>query len=418
MIYESLVVPSESPTSIREIKRALLAYDKVYLVDPSDRDLIPGSTYMAAATGIPFFSLPVKSVRLMGKTIGYDDVFERIVDQCLSAINQDLIEVISTYDQSETQDMVIGSVQIGGFPLDPSSVLYLYRGICENQSILSSALDAHEMRQLFERSDLLEDLAIAGVADGTMNNTPPLQPIDNHAIPEEHRENLSLVARARIASLVKYSCYCEMKNLVPVFPSNIYGNMITKLLSNTREVLSLVEDDQYWLNRNRVLDICHEEFMVDEMLDSLSIDQVLKLRTSVWGEHAVERERLFETITSIAQECPNNQQFLTAVRGEVSEYAKLSKALERERSALHFNVKCNLATTALGAGSTPELIGQLSQYQSPLASIATTLAIGGTWAIHMVKEFVPALKQIKERESVLSRGAGVGIHNFYRNIGN
>jgi len=114
MIYECLIAPSESPTSLREIKRALLTYDKVFLIDPSDRDIMPSSSWMATTSGMPFFSMPCGPIRPMGKTIGYDNIFERIIDECRLGIEQGLIEVISTYNIAESQNICIGGVNTGG----------------------------------------------------------------------------------------------------------------------------------------------------------------------------------------------------------------------------------------------------------------------------------------------------------------
>jgi len=53
MIYEALLVPHEAPPSLRDIKRALLTYDKVVMIDPADRELIPRNSFMTAIIGMP-----------------------------------------------------------------------------------------------------------------------------------------------------------------------------------------------------------------------------------------------------------------------------------------------------------------------------------------------------------------------------
>ena len=40
-----------------------------------------------------------------------------------------------------------------------------------------------------------------------------------------------------------------MKNLVPVFPSDVYGGVVSNLFNNAQVVLSEVEDDPYWFKQ-------------------------------------------------------------------------------------------------------------------------------------------------------------------------
>ncbi len=95
-------------------------------------------------------------------------------------------------------------------------------------------------------------------------------------------------------------------------------------------------------------------------------------------------------------------------------HRKDSESLINERQNLHFKIKCELGKATLGGGTA--LIGLLSQLSSPLASMGLTLAAGGIWAFDKSKEYVPALRQLKNKEAELKRGAGFGLHEFYSRI--
>jgi hypothetical protein len=75
MIYEALIAPHERSLTLREVKRALLTYDKVILIDPADRDMMPGNSFMSAIMGMPLFGMDIGPIRPMGKTLGYDEQF-------------------------------------------------------------------------------------------------------------------------------------------------------------------------------------------------------------------------------------------------------------------------------------------------------------------------------------------------------
>jgi len=413
MIYESLIAPHENPASLRDIKRALLTYDKVKIIDPDDRDVMPSNTFMSSIMGMPLIGMDIGPIRPMGKAIRYDDIFQKITDSCKPAIQQGLLEVVSTYEKADTKAFTIGGVPTGGYPLNPQFVFWLYRKMSQDQGFLQSAV-ALNQHDLLSKIDVAEGLSLEGRGDGGINDIPALPLIDNSSLGEDQAKYITQIARARIAALIKYSGYCEMKDLVPVFPSDVYGGVVSTLLNNAQIVLSGVEEDPYWFKRNRVLELCHEEYLSDEALDHLSIDDVIKLRSAAWGKQAEAREKLFESIGAISQELDNDESFEKEAKSLVEGYRKTTDALESERASLNFKIKCDIGIGVLGGGT--GLAGLLTQLQSPLASMGLTLAAGGMWALEKSKDYVPALKKLKDKEESLKRGAGSGLQNFYSRI--
>jgi hypothetical protein len=414
MIYECLIAPSESPNSLLEIKRALLTYDKVKLIDPSDRDVMPSNAFMSAIMGIPLFGMNMGAIRPMGKVLGYDEIFEKITRSCQPTIEQGLIEVISTYDIPATQgNLTIGGVPTGGYPLNTQFVFWLYRNMSQDQQFLAQAISGSKKR-LLENSELTEELALKGVGDGGINDIPALPLISDTNLSKEQQECLTQIARARIASMIKYAGFCEMKELVPIFNGSVYGNIVAQLLNNAHTVLEEIEEDNFWLRRNQVLELCHEEFLNEETLNSMSIGQVIKLRTKAWGEQAKSREALFSSVGEISLEIDSQSLFKVKARELIGKYRKDSESLIQERQNLHFKIKCEIGKATLGGGIA--FAGLLSQLSSPLTSMGLTLAAGGMWAFDKSKEYVPALRQLKSKEIELKRGAGFGLHEFYSRI--
>lgn len=410
MIYESLIAPSEFSILQREVKRALLTYDKVKLIDPSDRDIMPSNAFMSTIIGMPLFGIDTGPVRPMGKANGYDNGFDKLILDLSPAVEQGLVETISTYDQSETKNATIGAVLTGGYPLNTQFVFWLYRSMAQNQDFLKSAIEI-DTSTLLKLFDSEKDIALKGVGDGGINNIPALPKIELQHLNNELSEFLTNIARSRIASFIKYAGYCEQKNLIPLFPANIYGQITGRILNNTKSVLEQLDDDKFWLKKNRVLSLCHEEYLVDEILDKMSVRDVLKLRTVAWEKQAKAREELFNSIGVISSEIENELDFNKVAQVKVREYRKIASELELERKKIEFKIKCDMGTGLIG-GSTG-MMGLLSQLGSPISSIALTLAAGGIWALERSKEYVPALRELRIKEEELKRGAGFGIQNFY-----
>jgi hypothetical protein len=411
MIYEALIVPSELPTTLREIKRALITYDKVLLIDPSDRELFPRNAFFAAISGMPLIGLDTGAVRPMGKSLGYDERFERMLDSCRVAMSEQLLSVVSTFSPPPTGELTIGAVPLGGYPLRASGLLQFYRGLARSQELLSASVEA-DVSRLETELVACGGLALTGRADGSINDDPAL-PLARAVAQHEAAVQLTQIARARIGAILKYWCFCEAKNLVPVFNAPHYTRTLALILDRAREFLTAGDVDGAHVRRSRVLELAHEEFLVDERLDALSVEDVLKLRSVAWGQQATAREQLFEAVFQIA-ESSNSEQFVESVSAELREYRKASESLLRERVSLGVSIKCDLGAASLAGGVT--LSGLLSQLESPLQSAAITLAAGGVWALERAKEYVPKLREIQAQTAELRRGAGVAFHDFYERL--
>ena len=313
MIYDALLVPTESPCSLREIKRALLTYDKVFLSDPSDRDMMPSNS-LQAAMGIPMISIDMGPIRPLAKSIGYDEIYEKIYDQCKPAIKQGLIEVVSTFTNKSSRGTgSIGFPDFRDYPLNLRFVFSLYRSIAARPEMLESAVN-QDLARLVANFSCDPGIAAVGMGDVTINSSKPMP---NLALPNRSQEInrfLTLVARGRIASFIKFAGFCDLKQLIPCFPQAVYGGILSNVISNTRLVLSDIEEDLFWARRSRVLNICHQEFMNDEILDSISIPEVISLRSKAWGIHAAQREHFFEVVFDIAASVQNEREFATKVQ--------------------------------------------------------------------------------------------------------
>ena len=96
LIANTLIMPTESPVSTRDIKRALISFDQVYIPSPDDRDMIPQNTFMSVASAVPFaVTLGNQPVRLLGKVPGFDDETQRSLDDMSEAIKQGTVVLMN-----------------------------------------------------------------------------------------------------------------------------------------------------------------------------------------------------------------------------------------------------------------------------------------------------------------------------------
>jgi len=273
MRYEALIVPTEAAPNLREIKRALITYDRVILVDPGDRDVIPPSALMTAMGMPPFIGINTGPVRPMGKLPDYDNKFDQVFDSLKRAREEGLVEVQSSYDRTQMQDMTIGAVRTGGYPLNTRFLFWLYRSMASDKEFLEDALE-NDGQSLLHALPQSEQLALDGWGDGGINDIGPLPILEREGVSDKLCLSLTKVARSRIAAFVKYIGYCEAKDSIPLLENGCYGALAQRLVRNASKVLG-EDGDTTWIRRNNVLRLCHEEFMIDERLDKMSIQQIL-----------------------------------------------------------------------------------------------------------------------------------------------
>jgi hypothetical protein len=416
------IAPTEFAASSTQLKRALLTFDKVYLADPGDRDLIPPQALMIAMGLPPFLGFNTGPVRTLGKVGGYDDAFDRLLNEFGDARQQGLIEVVSSYDLSTTSNqLTIGSVMMGEYPLNPQFMLSAYRGIASQPEVLTQALRGDTPLMGLSDEELSSLVPERASADGGINDSPALPPLESELAREHLREQLSSVARGRIAATMKSIGYCAAKEMVPVFENQSYERLVGVFSERASQAIDVVaEEDPYWQGRRRALNIAHEEYIDDEVLSRMPVDAVIELRSSAWGAQAEARDALLLSAAQLARDGAGAEDFEEAVRARIQDYRAQAEEVQKQRKDLSFAVNCELlkggggATTTVMAGATAS--GMLSQMQTAMGA-ATVLLAGCLWAIDKIKVHKPAADELRAAEAEFKDDVCFGMHNFYRRIG-
>lgn len=417
MIYETLFSPTEYVPSSLELKRALLTFDRVLLFDPDDRDFFPPQAFTIAMGMPPIFGMNIGPVKPLGKAPGYDDAFQRLLDEFSVAGRQGLVDVVSSYDRSSSDSITIGAVQMGGYPLNPRFLLWAFRNIARDEDVVSTALEGDKW--LFSLPDeIVQELAIQSAADGGINNDPAIAPIQRPLNRESLREEYSRIGRARIASAMKTIGFCASRRMVPFFGHASTGKIAARIASRANKVMDAVtEFDPFWATRSQVMRIAHSEYIDETVLAAMPVEEVLKLRSRAWGHQAAARDEMLQSIAAISAEIGDAEDFQQHAQASVLAYRKEAEELEQERKSLGFQIKCEVAKVVAltGSGGGAGLTGLLSQLQSGIGAAATLVA-GCLYAIDKIKDYRPVSEQLKAAEQEFRDKAGFGLHNFYEGL--
>lgn len=423
MIRSAYIAPTEFATSSLQLKRALLCFDKVYLADPGDRDLIPPQAYMTALTGMPpFFGMNNGPVRTLGKVAGYDNAFDQLVDEFGDARRQGHVEVVSSYDLSTTKNnWTLGSIPIGEYPLNPRFMLWAYRTIASENEVMTEALRGDQTLISLSDEELFALSPERACGDWAFNDLPALPMIEGDLAREHLREQFSSIARGRIASTMKSVGYCASKEMVPVFENVNYERLVGVYSERASKAIDAVADeDQYWQGRRRALNIAHEEYIDDSVLSEMPVEAVIALRSSAWGAQAEARDALLLSAAMLAREGAGEDDFDATVRAKIQGYRAQAEEVEKERKDLSFSVNCELLKGSGGAATTvlagTAVNGMLSQMQTAMGA-GTVLLAGCLWVLDKVKDYKPAADELRAAEAEFKDDICFGMHNFYRRIG-
>ena len=332
MIAKAYLLPTELPPRSIDIKRALLTYDTVVMPAAGDRELIPPNAYALAQGLPPFFGMSVGAVRPLGKIPEYDNEFEQVLATFKEAIRQNVLVVRDAPIYHQT--LTIGGVPLpDGIP-DPRAVYQTYRQMAADPNFLGAIGRSLDYTvEINENS--IELLAPSGADDGGFQvyvNGVPQQGLPTQAtyngfvIREEYREVLTRLCLARLGSLVKSLLTCDMETLQPYTSDDGMASAIQMLSNNTKLVFDKYGEKNYeiaTLNRlNRLHDIVVAEFVDPTYLDSLPIEEVLKMRSQAWRKAQEARSKLERQLRLIALENPEPDAFDNACRKALKEYQK------------------------------------------------------------------------------------------------
>ncbi len=414
----TLLITSEQPPTLLDVKAALLTYDTVKLVDPDDRDLFPSTGIMMAMGMPPVISMPTPNpVRRIGKAPGFDNDFEQLLDALAPAFRQESVSIVRTY-QPPAPEVRIGMVDLGGFPLDLPMLLTLFRSAAADAAFQEAAIRGDQW--LMADADRIFAIAEQrGNADGTINDSEPIADIAFPLANEVLREPLSNIARARIGHTVKLVGFCMTQDLVPHGSHPSHDAILRQFLRNSAKVIdSVSEVDPYWNYRNRALRLAHEEYLNFDRLDAMSVQDVLALRTELWGRQVESRDALFAAVGELSRSVAPEVDFEKSVSEKIRDYRQLAAELEDDRAQLSFKIHCELGKAVLGAaasGTAGTAAGSIASLGTAVGAAAALIA-GAYFGLQQLQDFKPVADQLRHLEDEFTQDLRFGVHNFYSSL--
>jgi hypothetical protein len=152
-MLDALIIPTERPITELELKRALLTFERVDVLSPEDRDLVPSSTFQSAICPFPVpFGMDAGPVLPLGKTRNYDDQWEAVLNSASEAISQGIVRVRSAPEPAP--GLFMGAMPSSADWPEPRWVIQHFIQFASRREYLSASINHLADFDLLRKEDL------------------------------------------------------------------------------------------------------------------------------------------------------------------------------------------------------------------------------------------------------------------------
>lgn len=410
----TLVLPTEHCVDEITIKRALLHYEKVYLKNPEDRDFVPGTDLMSIVSNGPGMSMGGMGLaKPLGKEKEHDQKFDKLLKTFNPAIKEGSLVVME-----KPSDLYHQGVGIGyHIPDEHRAVYWNYRNMLASEDFIKAASKGLNAISLEENA--YDNLAPVGGDDSVKHSDERLNNKISYlgkTSSEEEKTILTRMVHARVASISRNLMVCHTKDLVP-FTTNVgYSSVLNQMQNNWTKVVEAANDGSVELANvdliGKIENLIFSDFLDQAKVDALSVDQVLKLRTKMWGDYGTNKSYLEEMLLKIAMDSKDQKDFEKKVTDLFTKFLKDNRDYVHERENLGIKILCNVGTIASTSTFGPALV----QTFVSASSLGLLMAIACPATFLLAEKRIPDVRKVLKQQKELKKLPAYDLYNYYRPI--
>lgn len=410
----TLILPSEFCTSSSTVKRALLTYEKVYLKNPDDRDIIPGNDLMSIAAGTTMgMSMGTAGpAKPLGKSPNYDDEFDKLLSEFKGALDEGSLAIMDKPAGLYTPGVGMG-YRISDLHI---AVYWNYRNMAADSNYIKAASQGLD-KSLLPKSSSFDQLAPVGGDDGINHSDERLNNKLKYLGPEASAEELKVLSRmvhARLASISRNLTICDSKGLVPFTTEPGYSSVIQQMQASFGQVLGVVSEvgeplDDYHLVR-KVENIIFKDFLDADKIENLSLKQIQRFRSSRWGRYSDAKSNLEKQLVEFALETSNVAEFNQKVKNEFDNFLSKQSDYIHERTNLGIKILCDVGAAVTGSTMGPSVI----QSFIGASSLQVLMALACPASFILAQKRIPEVRNILKKENDLRKLPGYDLYNYYK----
>jgi hypothetical protein len=407
----ALILPTEDCVNSEVIKRALLNYEKVFLKNPEDRDIVNGNDVMSIANNLPGIAFGYAGMtRPLGKEKDYDLKFERILEEFKLAIDEGSLVLMDVPGYLYLNHHTI----LYNVPMEDRATYINYRYMIGDESFINAA--SRGINRGWLGANSFDELAPSGLDDSTnfennvLNNKVSYL---GRVQSEEERIALTKMVHARLGSISRNLVLCDMQGLVP-FTDNIgYSAVIHQMQSNFSNLVTEASDGSLELDRldltGKVEGIMFSDYLDQSKINALSVKEVLTLRTRMWGAYSANKIKMEESLLKIALISKDINDFNRKVSEQFDKFLKENRDYVHERGSLGIKLACNV-----GALASSYPISSVMESFTNASSFGLLMALACPAAFILLEKRVPEVCKILKQQKELTRLPAYDLFNYFK----
>lgn len=403
----ALLIPTERPPALNDIKRALLTFDSVHLLSPDDREFVDPGEFERMIRPMPpmlggVFSIVGGPVLPIGKVTGYDDAFQRLHDELRPAIDAGFVLAREAPQVTTNTFTLFGTLPP---PEAWASAQFLVPNLMQlitDKATLREAARGIGSAASFQETDLSTLVPDARILNEKLGDRsiPDLGENDQ-SIPAALAKALKGLAAARVGSVIKCLGMSELGGLFPLATEDSTRTILNIVHSRAAESLEKVidpgSDDEAHLRRAlRAERVVFQELGSDVALATMSVADVIKLRSGKnWEAASVARQRFLTAVSKLSREAESEADFERAIREAIADYTKASTESKHAIKTAGLAIAMPILAGLTAGGLAAKLIG-LPSWELSLALSAFFTYAGdvGEQGLNAYRQFREAPKQM------------------------
>lgn len=416
----TLILPTETCVTSDVLKRALLNYDKVFLKNPADRDFVGGGDVLGLMSGLRVgFTWGQDAAKPLGKEKDHDVKFKKILQEFKLAIDEGSLVVMGMpdgiYNPSNSISLLHSVPPINAF------VYNNYRKMLAEEDFIQAA--SRGINRDWLNDNDYDELAPKGVEDTAYrtDGAPDNKKIYTGRVrSDEERVVLTRMIYARIASMARNLVLCDVHGLAP-FTTNIgYSAVLQKLQSNFSNLVAEVFegtrdiDDLDLIGKSEK--VAFSDFLNQDKINYLTVKQVLKLRTRLWGRYNENKTELEKYLISVALESKDVDEFSKKVKAQFEKLLKDSRDYIHERNTLGIKIALTVAAAASPFVTSPIPISSAIEQSFTTAPFGLLMALATPASLLMLEKKIPEIRKVLKQQKDLTKLPSYSLYNYFKPI--
>ena len=150
----------------------------------------------------------------------------------------------------------------------------------------------------------------------------------------------------------------------------------------------------------------------------MTITDVLKFRSTAWGQSSEARDQFFVSLRTIAEDTSKRESPQQYIQAEMEKVLAKSSEVATERKILKWKLKCDAGAGLLTGGASigSAIFGSTASLSAGLGDAALILAAGGIWTLNKLRITIPELERVRADEMKLSKSAFYNVIKNYEKL--